>query len=130
MPDGSRWDPLHTALVETEPANPLATATPDGRAEITTYEANRVTLQTHSSGTSILVLSENDYPGWRVYVDGQSAEVMRVNFALRGVVIPTGEHQVSFVYRPWSVMGGFLLSLLTAIVLIVLSVSKARRAGM
>jgi hypothetical protein len=124
LPDGSKWDPLHTALVEGELSNPLATSAPDGRADITTYEPNRVNLQTHSSGNSILVLSENDYPGWRVYVDGQSAEVLRVNYCLRGVMIPSGEHQVSFVYRPWSVMGGLLLSLLTGAALIVLSVGR------
>ena len=82
-------------------------------------------LQTRSSGNSILVLSENDYPGWRVYVDGQSANVVRVNYALRGVVVPAGDHQVSFVYRPWSVMGGLLLSLLTGAGLIALSRRKS-----
>jgi len=126
LPDGSKWDPLHTALVESEPSNPLAPGTSDGRAAITNYEANRVSLQTHASGNSILVLSENDYPGWRVYIDGQSADVMRVNYALRGVAIPAGDHLVSFVYRPWSVMGGLLLSLLTATVLIVLTVGRKK----
>ncbi len=124
LPDGSQWDPLRTALVEAEPPNPLATAVQTGRVEITTYEPNRVNLQTHSSGNSILVLSENDYPGWRVYIDGQPAEVLRVNYGLRGAVIPAGDHQVSFVYRPWSVMGGLLLSLLAATALIVLPVGR------
>jgi hypothetical protein len=122
LPDGSKWDPLRTALVETDPANPLATAAQDGRTEITTYEPNRVNLQTHSSGNSILVLSENNYPGWRVYLDGRPVDLLRVNYGLRGAAIPTGEHQVSFVYRPWSVLGGLLLSLLTATALIVLAV--------
>ncbi len=122
LPDGSKWDPLRTALVEAELASPLATPAEAGRAEITTYEPNQVNLQTHSSGNSILVLSENDYPGWRVYIDGQAANVLRVNYGLRGVAIPKGEHQVSFVYRPWSMMGGLLVSLLTAAALIVLSV--------
>ena len=124
LPDGSKWDPLQTALVEGEPSSPLAITAQDGRAEVTAYEPNRVNLQTHSSGNSILVLSENQYPGWRVYIDGQSADVLRVNYALRGVVIPAGDHRVSFVYRPWSVMGGFLVSLLTAAGLIVLSRRK------
>ncbi|MDX6384180.1 MAG: hypothetical protein QOK48_1753 [Blastocatellia bacterium] len=120
LPDGSKWDPLRTALLESEPATALNGA-PDGRAEISRYEPNRVSLQTHSSGNSILVLSENDYPGWKVYVDGQPADVLRVNYAQRGVLIPAGEHQVSFLYRPWSVMGGFMISLLTAMWLILVS---------
>lgn len=125
LTDGSKWDPLRTALIEAELPSPMAPTVQDGRAAITAYEPNRVNLQTHSSGKSILVLSENDYPGWRVYVDGQSADLLRVNYALRGVQLPAGDHQVSFVYRPWSVMGGLLLSLLTAAGLIVLSRQKA-----
>jgi hypothetical protein len=124
LPDGSKWDPLHTALVETELSSPLTNSATDGRAEITGYEPNRVNLQTHSSGTSLLVLSENDYPGWRVYIDGQSADVVRVNYALRGVLVPRGEHRVSFVYRPWSVTGGLLVSLLTGAGLVFFSRRK------
>ena len=126
LTDGSKWDPLRTALIETELPGPITTTVQDGRAAITAYEPNRVNLQTHSSGNSILVLSENDYPGWRVYVDGQSADLLRVNYALRGVMLPAGDHQVSFVYRPWSVMGGLLLSLLTAAGLIDLSRRKGK----
>jgi uncharacterized membrane protein YfhO len=111
-------------LVEAELSSLLTTSTQDAHAEITSYEPNQVNLQTHSSGNSILVLSENDYPGWRVYIDGQSADVLRVNYGLRGAMIPAGEHKVSFVYRPGSVMGGLLLSLLTATVLIVLSLRR------
>jgi hypothetical protein len=121
LPDGSKWDPLRTALLESEPASALNGSATDGRAEISRYEPNRVSLQTHSSGNSILVLSENDYPGWKVYVDGQPADVLRVNYAQRGVLIPAGEHQVIFLYRPWSVMGGFMISLLTAMGLILVS---------
>jgi hypothetical protein len=124
MPDGSKWDPLRTALVESEPASTLKGSRQEGRAEVIRYEPNQVNLQTHSSGNSILVLSENDYPGWRVYIDGESAEVLRVNYAQRGVLIPGGDHQISFVYRPWSVMGGFLVSLLTAMGLIIVSRRK------
>jgi hypothetical protein len=127
LPDGSKWDPLRTALVESEPASALKGSAQDGRAEITRYEPNQVSLQTHSSGNSILVLSENDYPGWHVYVDGQSADPVRVNYAQRGVVVPAGSHQVTFVYRPWSVIGGFLVSLLTASGLVFLA--RRRRSA-
>jgi hypothetical protein len=126
LPDGSKWDPLRTALVEPELPTALANNAQDGRAEITGYEPNRVKVHTQSDSNSILVLSENDYPGWRVYVDGQPADLLRVNYALRGVMIGAGDHQVSFVYRPWSVMGGLLLSLITAAGLIVLSRVRVR----
>jgi hypothetical protein len=126
LPDGSSWDPLRTALVEAEMETPLENEAQGGRTELIVYEPNRINLQTHANGNSILVLSENDYPGWRVHIDGQAAEVLRINYALRGVAIPPGDHHVSFVYRPWSVIGGLLLSLLTAAALIVSTVRRER----
>ena len=132
MPDGSLWDPRRTALV----TEPLAIAsgsqtqpnvTPDGRAEITRYEPNRVDVKTDSSTASILVLSENHYPGWRAYVDGRRVDVLRVDYNLRGVILAAGAHQISFVYRPWSVMIGFLVSLLTALAMAVSTMTFSRR---
>jgi uncharacterized membrane protein YfhO len=64
------------------------------------------------------VLSENHYPGWRAYLDGQAVGVLRVNYNQRGVLVPAGEHEVRFVYRPKSVIIGATVSLLTAVFLI------------
>ena len=90
----------------------------------------RVEVRTSSETAGILVLSENYFPGWRVYVDGQAAELLRVNYDLRGVSLPQGEHAVSFVYRPASVVIGLVVSLLTLAVLLApkrLRIKDARR---
>jgi hypothetical protein len=116
LSDGSKWDPMRTALVEAEIASPVKSS---GSVEVTKYEPNRLNLQTRASGDALLVLSENDYPGWRAYVDGARAPIIRVNYGLRGIVVPVGEHQVTLVYRPWSVIVGALISIVTSILLIV-----------
>ncbi len=85
----------------------------EGRAEVTRYEPNRVDVKTASAGPSVLVLGDNHYPGWRARVDGREAELLRVNYNLRGVALPPGEHEVSFVYRPTSLLYGLALSLVT-----------------
>jgi len=125
MPDGSKWEPLEMALVEDKSAVGL-TAT-NATAEVTTNGPNRIDIKTNSNGNSILVLSENYYPGWRVYVDDQAASLIKVNFGLRGVDLPGGEHRVSFMYRPWSVMIGLLISLGTGLVLVLLAMKKRVR---
>jgi uncharacterized membrane protein YfhO len=89
--------------------------------EVTRREPNRIELKTSSSAPSILVLSENHYPGWRAYVDGRATETLRVDYALRGVVLAAGEHRVEFVYRPKSVFIGLLVSLLTLAALLLWS---------
>jgi membrane protein YfhO len=117
LPDGQVWEPLRTALMETS-----LTLTPasgkDSRAEVTKHEPNRIEIKTSSTSPAILVLSENHYPGWRSYVDGQAAETLRVNYNQRGVLLPAGEHRVEMVYRPKSVLLGLIISLLTFLVLV------------
>jgi hypothetical protein len=110
---GQPWEPLQTALVEAPTGITFGAGTTPGSAEVMLQEPNRVEVKTASATAAILVLSENHYPGWRAYVDGRSVEVMRVNYNLRGVAIPAGNHLVMFVYRPKSVLAGLVVSLLT-----------------
>jgi len=114
--------PMTNAMTNAQQNSPQ-----QGKVDITKYEPNRVELSSQATANSMLVLSENDYPGWRAYIDGQSVEVLRVNYALRGVLVPAGTHQISFVYCPWSVIGGWLISLLTAVGLAVYCWSEKDR---
>ncbi len=114
LPNGDRWDPRRTALLEAPISfNPETPEDASATASVTHRSPNGVKVQTTSAGPSILVLSENYYPGWQVRVDGKSTEIMRVNYNLRGVVLGEGAHSVEFVYRPWSVLIGLVISALT-----------------
>ena len=91
----------------------------NGSATITKYEPNRIELNTKANQPSILVLSESHYPGWRAYIDGRFTDTLRVDYNLRGVAVPAGDHKVEFIYRPKSVLIGFVISLLALTGLIV-----------
>jgi hypothetical protein len=123
LPNGSKWEPLQTVLLETEPGFEPVAGT-DGKADVVVYEPNRVEVRTQSGTPSILVLSENHYPGWRAYVDGEQVDVMRVDYNLRGVAVPAGAHTVLFVYRPKSLFIGLTIS---TIVLLGLGVWLVKR---
>jgi uncharacterized membrane protein YfhO len=58
------------------------------------------------------VISDSWYPGWRARVDGHSADIWKINTAIRGVLVPAGRHTVTMKYRPFSVYFGFLCTLL------------------
>ena len=67
----------------------------------------------------ILTIAESWYPHWRVQVDGQPGEVHRVNWALLGVRLEPGVHEVNFYFqRPWYVYVGYAISGLTLLCLI------------
>jgi hypothetical protein len=109
--DGTNWEPERTALTDSA----IGEKQPgelNGGAIITKYEPNRIELETKANQPAILVLSENHYPGWRAYIDGRFADTLRVDYNLRGVALPAGEHKVEFVYRPKSFFIGLALSLL------------------
>jgi uncharacterized membrane protein YfhO len=60
-------------------------------------------------------------------VDGQPARVWEVWGALRGVVVQSGAHEVTFSYRPLSVYGGAALTAL-GILLTALLIRARQRA--
>jgi hypothetical protein len=112
---GAPWNPLEQALVERSAGLSFSregeAPGQSRRAEITRHEPNRVEVKTECLLSSLLVLSENHYPGWRALVDGQSVEILRVNYNQRGVALPAGNHLVTFLYRPRSVLLGLVVSL-------------------
>jgi hypothetical protein len=118
-PGGAAWHPLETALVESNTGIRFENGNePPGNAEVMRNEPNRVEVKTESATPAILVLSANHYPGWRASVDGRSVDVIRVNYNLRGVAVPAGDHLVAFVYRPKSVLVGLVISLLVLAALV------------
>jgi hypothetical protein len=113
---GAPWNPLEQALVETKTGLDyvkVGERLEDRAAEVTLAQSSRIDVKTESAVPALLVLSENHYPGWRASVDGQRAEIIRVNYNQRGVAVPAGKHFVTFVYRPISVLVGLGVSLIT-----------------
>jgi len=119
LPGEQSWEPRQTALVEAPSGIVFSSAGSTGTAQVMRDEPNRLEVKTDSPAPALLVLSENHYPGWRAYVDGKSVDVMRVDYNLRGIAVPAGTHEVSFLYRPKSVYLGALISLLTLVGLLV-----------
>ena len=121
LPGGSSWEPLRTALVEAPTGTNFADAETAGTAEVTRAEPNRIEVKTACVAPSLLVLSENNYPGWRVRVDGQSRGIRRVDYNLRGLAVPAGNHVIEFSYEPRSLRTGLVITLLTLAALVLWS---------
>jgi uncharacterized membrane protein YfhO len=77
------------------------------------------------------VFSEIFYDkGWSVTVDGQAAEAVRVDYILRGMQLPAGEHTVEWSFRApnWGVVNTVtaLCSLLVVAVLVFAIYKKSK----
>lgn len=75
----------------------------------------------------LLVQTDAWYPGWIAKIDGVAAPLLRVNHALRGVIVPPGEHEVQFLYVPRRFLLGLFLLPGTAALLILAAAAIGRR---
>jgi hypothetical protein len=82
------------------------------RVDFIEHRPRQVTMNVAMGCTGMLVLSDTLFPGWRATVDGRGVGIHEVNFAMRGVVVPAGSHQVRFKYTPRTVYAGAALTLL------------------
>lgn len=106
-----------------EPGNPI-----DDRTVITEYTPDKVTIQVEAAATGWLVLNDLNYPGWQATVDGNSVPIQPTNYALRGICVPAGAHEVVFQFQPVMLIYGAVISgtaiLLLVIIFLLLIVQK------
>ena len=85
------------------------------------------------------VFSEIYYDkGWDAYLDGKKADYLRVDYLLRGMPVPAGDHTIEFRFEPHSFKLGTVLNiwfsllifaLLIAAVLCGMAEKKSRSPG-
>ena len=68
---------------------------------------NRMNIDINVQVPAFLITTDVFYPGWRVKVDGQNKDPLRVNYLQRGVWLNRGRHTVEWVFRPPAVKWGF-----------------------
>lgn len=101
---------------------------------LTAYEPNRLTYDVTSVKGGVVVFSEIYYPGWTATIDGEPAELGRVDYVLRALTVGPGHHQVELAFFPKSIdttetiayvsLGLLLLLIVLAVVLSVRRRSK------
>ncbi|MBL7941632.1 MAG: hypothetical protein JNM00_02645 [Flavobacteriales bacterium] len=67
------------------------------------YGTNVLKYKSKSSVAAPAVFSEIHYPaGWTCLIDGEEVEYARVNYVLRGIMLPAGEHEIEWRFEPES----------------------------
>jgi uncharacterized membrane protein YfhO len=98
-------------------------------ASIEEYGDERVVIRTEDERPSLMVLTDVHYPGWKATVDGEPADIERVDYLLRGVMVPAGAHTVEFTYEPVSWRIAWIVSLLGLLAVGAAGVVGWRRRG-
>lgn len=132
-----RIDLSNTAVLDKEFAGFIKDFRPGHNESATirlnTYAPDVLTYTSNSSTDGVAVFSEIYYPlGWKAYIDGQKADIFRVNYLLRAMNIPAGQHEIRMEFRPDSVRKGNILSgifvgIMYATVLVLIAGTVVRR---
>lgn len=102
------FDPSRTAVADRRFAREIGDKVVPPAAGDTIYETgykpDELTYRYRSQQGGLAVFSEIYFPwGWQVTVDGKPVDMARVNYVLRAVNLPAGEHEVIFRFDPPSV---------------------------
>ena len=97
-------DARHVAVTDTAFAALAAAArvaTAGDTVRLTSYAPDRLTYRAHSAAGGVAVFSEVFFPwGWTATIDGKPADIARVNYVLRAMVLPAGDHTVVMEFKP------------------------------
>lgn len=91
------------------PSPPKALATEDNAApqkitkatprfQVLDYDVNSIKLKTDYPTDKFLVYTDNYYPDWEAYVNGEQVPLYKANVSFKGIFLPGGENEVFFRY--------------------------------
>jgi len=120
------FDPKDTAITD-EKNKALVTAftAPDSTDYIRmkTFDNDAISYESSSTGNRVAVFSEVYYKDWKATIDGKPADYFKVNYVLRGMVIPAGKHTVEFKFEPSIYfMGRNISNIATALLMLLMLV--------
>jgi len=120
-----KFEPSKTAIIDQLFENEVKGFTPqkDSTAQIslTEYKPNHLSYQSKAATEQLTVFSEIYYDkGWNAYIDGKLTPHFRVDYVLRAMRIPAGEHKIEFKFEPQVYAVGEKISLAGSVLLFLL----------
>jgi hypothetical protein len=97
-------NPKETVILHEEEEKKLTGASTNfsgsGNIKMTSYKPNEITYSASVNGNQLAVFSEIYYPeDWKIYIDDKEVEMLRANYFIRALEIPSGNHQIKFVFK-------------------------------
>jgi hypothetical protein len=86
--------------------------------ELVSYQPNELKYRSSTENEAMAVFSEIYYPhGWQAYIDGEEVPHFRANYVLRAMMVPAGEHEITFRFEPQVVKTGSTIALASSVIL-------------
>ncbi len=118
------FDPKDTVIIDKREQPKVAFAPQfDSTATIRLIknENDKINYEFNGATNQFAVFSEIYYPaGWKAFIDGKETAIVKVNYALRGLPVPSGKHAIEFRFEPEDYILGDRISLIAGIISILI----------
>ncbi|MEZ5043349.1 MAG: YfhO family protein [Saprospiraceae bacterium] len=119
----ANFDPGSEAIVHQEFADYIKGLNPqkNGTIVLDEYQPNHLTYTSNTASDQFAVFSEIWYgpdKGWQAYIDGEKMPHIRVNYILRGLKIPPGQHKIEFKFDPQVYKTGTTISFISSLLIL------------
>lgn len=118
------FDPAKEAIVQESfkgavPTAPLYDSS--ARIQLVQNDNDVVNYTFEAATPQFAVFSEVYYDrGWKAFIDGKEAPIVKTNYVLRGLAVPAGKHAIEFRFEPASYTMGRQITSISQVVLALL----------
>lgn len=95
---------------------------------VKSFDETYITAEVTAKETCKLLTSIMYEKGWSVTVDGKKVETIAFQDALLAIPLSPGTHQLEFRYRPYGLMLGIIISLITLTIFLIICFFKWRKS--
>ena len=89
--------------------------------KLSSYKPNHLIYEADAKKDEFAVFSEIYYDkGWNAYLDGKEMPYIRVNYVLRAMKIPQGNHKIEFKFEPKSYFTGEKIGFASSLILLLM----------
>jgi hypothetical protein len=122
----NRINPANEAIIDNDFKDQVVkTSYPvlDGeKIGLVSYQPDELVYKYSAKEDKLAIFSEIYYQaGWKSYIDGKETSYLRANYVLRGMVVPAGDHEIKFSFKPAAYIVGNKISLASSILLVLLA---------
>lgn len=103
------FNPRDTAIIDKTYQPKIGNfAAPDSTSYIkqTSFDNDIIKYESNTKAPQLAVFSEIYYKDWNAYIDGKKTEVLKANYVLRALVLPSGKHNIEFKIEPVAFITG------------------------
>jgi hypothetical protein len=119
------FDPENTAIIDQRFEGQLQAyqkgSGSNSSIKLKSYKPNELIYSFKSDKDELVVFSEIYYDkGWNVYIDDEKLPYLRTNYVLRGMIVPKGDHEIIWKFKPMVYTAGGTISIISSVILLLI----------